>query len=158
MAFRVSWGHDYGLRDLSEGKPQRDVWAHCCQETKLWGQTNLDFSSNLYDWWPGANDKLPACTSPPVIERRELYLPHKAVGRIKQAMHTKCLRWHLMHSHCSINGMILHWLLLSLGLAKARGILVPRPGIEPMSPTLETLSLNHWTTKEVLLHWLLTKD
>ena len=28
-------------------------------------------------------------------------------------------------------------------------ILVPRPGIEPMSPALEVQSLNHWTTREV---------
>ena len=52
-------------------------------------------------------------------------------------MHTKHLRWHLMRTHCSINGMILHWLLLSLGLAKARGILVPRPGVELVSLALE---------------------
>ena len=143
---------------MSEEKPQRDVWAHCCQETKLWGQTNLDFSSNFYDWWPGGNDKLPACISPPVIERRELCLRHKAVGRTKQAMYTRRLRWHLKRTYCSINGKILHGLLLSFGLAKASGILVPRPGIEPMSSALETLSLNHWTTKEVLLHWLLKKD
>ena len=31
----------------------------------------------------------------------------------------------------------------------ARGILVPQPGVEPMAPVVEVLSLNHWTTKEV---------
>ena len=31
----------------------------------------------------------------------------------------------------------------------ARGILVPWPGIEPMSLALEAWSLNHWTTREV---------
>ena len=31
----------------------------------------------------------------------------------------------------------------------ACGILVPRPGIEPMPPALEAWSLNHWTTREV---------
>ena len=31
----------------------------------------------------------------------------------------------------------------------ACGILVPRPGIKPMSPALEAQSLNHWTTREV---------
>ena len=31
-----------------------------------------------------------------------------------------------------------------------RGILVPLPGMEPLSPALrEARSLNHWTTKEV---------
>ena len=31
----------------------------------------------------------------------------------------------------------------------ACGILVPRPGIEPVSLALEARSLNHWTTREV---------
>ena len=31
----------------------------------------------------------------------------------------------------------------------ACGILVPRPGIEPMSPAVGTWSLNHWTPREV---------
>ena len=31
----------------------------------------------------------------------------------------------------------------------ARGILVPQPGIEPLSPAVEAQSLNHWTAKEV---------
>ena len=31
-----------------------------------------------------------------------------------------------------------------------RGILVPLPGLEPMSPALEERSLNHWTTRELL--------
>ena len=30
-------------------------------------------------------------------------------------------------------------------------ILVPRPGIEPMSPAMEAQSLKCWTTREVLL-------
>ena len=32
----------------------------------------------------------------------------------------------------------------------ACGILVPRPGIEPVSPALEAQNLNHWTISEVL--------
>ena len=31
----------------------------------------------------------------------------------------------------------------------ACGILVPRPGIEPMRPALEAWSLNHWPAREV---------
>ena len=31
----------------------------------------------------------------------------------------------------------------------ACGILVPGPGIKPMSPAFESWSLNHWTTREV---------
>ena len=31
----------------------------------------------------------------------------------------------------------------------ACGILVPQPGIAPVPPALEALSLNHWTTREV---------
>ena len=45
-------------------------------------------------------------------------------------------------------------LLLLFGLCRgARGILVPRPGIEPVSSTVEVQSLNHWTAREV--HFLL---
>ena len=32
----------------------------------------------------------------------------------------------------------------------ACGILVPRPGIEPVPPAVEAQSLNHWTAREVL--------
>ena len=31
----------------------------------------------------------------------------------------------------------------------ASGILVPQPGIEPMTPEVEAQSLNHWTAREV---------
>ena len=31
----------------------------------------------------------------------------------------------------------------------ACGILIPRPGIKPMTPAAEVQSLNHWTTGEV---------
>ena len=31
----------------------------------------------------------------------------------------------------------------------ARGILVPQPGIKPVSPELGAQSLNHWTAREV---------
>ena len=32
---------------------------------------------------------------------------------------------------------------------EACGILVPRPGIQPVPPAVEAWSLNHWTTREV---------
>ena len=32
---------------------------------------------------------------------------------------------------------------------EARGIFVPQPGMEPVSPAVEARSLNHWTTREV---------
>ena len=36
------------------------------------------------------------------------------------------------------------------------GILVPRPGIEPVPPAVEARSLNHWTAREVhTLHFYL---
>ena len=34
----------------------------------------------------------------------------------------------------------------------AGGILVPRAGIEPVTPAMETGSLNHWTATEVPKH------
>ena len=39
----------------------------------------------------------------------------------------------------------------------ACGILVPRPGIEPTLPALGAASLNHWTTREVPLLYILLK-
>ena len=36
-------------------------------------------------------------------------------------------------------------------LPVACGILVPRPGTEPVSPALQGIHLNHWTTREVLI-------
>ena len=32
---------------------------------------------------------------------------------------------------------------------RACGILVPKPGIEPMLPAVESQSLNHWTLPEI---------
>ena len=34
------------------------------------------------------------------------------------------------------------------------GFLVPWPGIEPVPPTVEKRSLNHWTTREISLQYL----
>ena len=39
-------------------------------------------------------------------------------------------------------------MFLSFGRA-ACGILIPRPGIEPMPPAVEVHSPNHWTAMEV---------
>ena len=50
-------------------------------------------------------------------------------------------------------GLISH--LVQLSYPEARGILVPPPGIEPMSPTLRQ-TLNHWTTREVPRHLFIT--
>ena len=36
----------------------------------------------------------------------------------------------------------------------ACGLLVPQPGIEPVSPALGAWSANHWTTREVPLRTL----
>ena len=38
-------------------------------------------------------------------------------------------------------------------LATLCGILVPQPGIEPVPPAVEAWSLNHWTTREVLVYF-----
>jgi len=37
-----------------------------------------------------------------------------------------------------------------LFLAAAGGMFVPQPGIKPMPPAVEVLSLNHWAAREVL--------
>ena len=38
----------------------------------------------------------------------------------------------------------------------ACGVLVPQPGTEPRSPAVEVWNLNHWTTRKVPLHLLMT--
>ena len=59
-------------------------------------------------------------------------------------------------------GFYLHYLVLNGGIITdfsfffwlcrvARGILVPRPGIEPTPPAMQVQSLNHWTSREVLI-------
>ena len=35
------------------------------------------------------------------------------------------------------------------GASVHAGILVPQPGIEPVTPVVEAQSLNHWTAREV---------
>ena len=61
---------------------------------------------------------------------------------------------------CQTLGLMVHYLqptrlLLFLFFfwpgPAACGILVPIPGIKPMSPALEDSSLNHWITREVLI-------
>ena len=46
-----------------------------------------------------------------------------------------------------------HWVIRFLNFfwpcPAARGILVPRPGIEPMPPALGVRNLNHWNAREV---------
>ena len=39
--------------------------------------------------------------------------------------------------------------LFIFGSVLACVILVPQPGVEPMSPALEAWSPNHWTTREL---------
>ena len=40
-------------------------------------------------------------------------------------------------------------------LAAPCGILVPRPGIEPLLPAVEAQSFNHWTAREVPIQQIL---
>ena len=51
-----------------------------------------------------------------------------------------------------MNFICLFWLRRA-----ACGSLVPLPGIEPASPTVEVQSLNHWTTREVPHYLLMVK-
>ena len=51
---------------------------------------------------------------------------------------------------------VLPLLLLLLFGRATRGIVVPRPGIEPVSPAMEGWSPNHWTAREFLVLPLLT--
>ena len=47
------------------------------------------------------------------------------------------------------NHWMVHFIYFYWPCRTACGILVPRPGIEPVPPAVETQSLNHWTTREV---------
>ena len=48
-------------------------------------------------------------------------------------------------------GLFVFFLFLFLAApCAAYRILVPRPGIEPVPPTVEAWSPNHWTAREVL--------
>ena len=69
--------------------------------------------------------------------------------------HLKSLCYHYQYYHyLSINNMhilfyfIYFYLFIFLPLHTACRILLPWPGIKPMSPALGTWSLNHWTTRE----------
>ena len=68
--------------------------------------------------------------------------------------HHKSPCYHYQYYHyLSINNMHILFYFLSLfiiflPLHTACRILVPWPGIKPMSPALGTWSLNHWTTRE----------
>ena len=56
------------------------------------------------------------------------------------------------HTHIYIHTIILFHLLFKFILFFGHvtyGILVPQPGIKPMSPAVDTQSLNHWTAREV---------
>ena len=51
-----------------------------------------------------------------------------------------------------VKSLLRHAGLIAVGrltYPMACGILVPQPGIEPVSPAVEAQSLNHWSTREV---------
>ena len=45
--------------------------------------------------------------------------------------------------------LALYLMFCTLKKILACGILVPQPGVGPVTPALEAQSLNHWTTREV---------
>ena len=57
-----------------------------------------------------------------------------------------------VHTHTSTHLTLLIKKIFFLLHFEAHGILVPQQGIKPGSLALEAWSLNHWTTREVLLH------
>ena len=59
-----------------------------------------------------------------------------------------CLFW-LLHVGEEVVGVFLAFVLF-WPLCVACGILIPRPGIEHVPPSVEAQSLNHWTAREVL--------
>ena len=46
--------------------------------------------------------------------------------------------------------LLIKFIYLFFGItSQTCGILIPQPGIKPVSPTVEMQILNHWTTREV---------
>ena len=58
---------------------------------------------------------------------------------------------HVSYSKCSEVVFIIIIILIFWPCHVAWGILVPRPGIEPVPSALEAWSFNHWTTSEIPL-------
>ena len=56
---------------------------------------------------------------------------------------------HISYSKCSEVFFIIIIILIFWPCHVAWGILVPRPGIEPVPSALEAQNLNHWTIKEI---------
>ena len=72
-------------------------------------------------------------------------LSHRANSHWLSSLHMVMLSFHVT-------------LLIPLTLSAACGILVPRPGIEPMSPALKVQNLKPWTIREVPTVCIITHD
>ena len=74
-------------------------------------------------------------------------LPHSILGFLLP------IRWSLFNllliSSASFSLFIYIYLFIYWLHCTAYGILIPQPGIEPVSPTVEAWSPNHWTAREV---------
>ena len=85
------------------------------------------------------------------------------VGALCQSFLSLFFWLRIIHYFCSVFFNLEQFLNLSLSLMTlispplahvVCGILVPQPGIEPLPLTVETQSLNHWTTREIPLQYL----
>ena len=75
-----------------------------------------------------------------------------SVNRAHEGTHENAGHWHILVyglqvQYLSLNRLFI-FLVFFLATCAARGILVPQPGIELVSPEVEAWSLNRWTTAE----------
>ena len=106
-------------------------------------------------FWPGEFHGLYSlwgCKKSDTTERLSVLL---SLTQCLMFRHHKSPCYHYQYFHyLSINNMhilfyfIYFYFFIFLPLHRACGILVPWPGIKPMSPSLGTWSLNHWTTRD----------
>ena len=72
-------------------------------------------------------------------------------GLLGHLLSLRCSGHFLYHFNMFIYLSFFSFFFFFWSLCSAYGILVPQPGIEPMSPAVQVWSLNHWTLREVPL-------
>ena len=121
----------------------RWILYHWASRQEYWGGLPCPSAGDLPDW--GIESRPPALQvhslppeppgNPEFFRRLLIMLSHNT-NKENQAHYVKISQKYIV--------FFFFW----LGWA-AYGILVPRPGIEPMFPTVIAWSLNHWSTRKV---------
>ena len=123
----------------------RWILYHWASRQEYWGGLPCPSAGDLPDW--GIESRPPALQvhslppeppgNPEFFRRPLIMLSHNA-NKENQAHYVKISQKYI----------VWFFFFFWLGWA-AYGILVPRPGIEPVFPTVIAWSLNHWSTRKV---------